>query len=146
MLIKHFKVFRWKEPQIGKALLLLLIISIVQVDMKAAKVVITCFLYKWQDTEQIRRQRPSLPCSAPNLSSQINQTKGRERSISPGKGGARSDLLHTYFWQQLLLKCALLAKKGRYCLSRVLKVISQALKKIFYFLSRDSKSTSFFGI
>lgn len=79
--------------------------------MKAAKVVITCFLYKWQDTEQIHRQRSSLPCSAPNLSSQINQTKGRERSISPGKGSACSDLLHTYFWQQLLLKCALLAKK-----------------------------------
>lgn len=113
--------------------------------MKAARVVITCFLYKWQDTVRIHRQRPSLPCSAPNLTSQINQTKGRERSTSPGKGGACSELLHAYFWQQLLLRCALFAKKkGQYCLSRALKVVSQALKskKIFYFFSRESKSTS----
>lgn len=63
--------------------------------MKAARVMITCFLYKRQDTVQIHRQGPSLPCSAPNLTSQINQTKSKERSTDPKKSNACSDLPHT---------------------------------------------------
>lgn len=65
--------------------------------MKAARVMITRFLYKWQDTVQIHRQGPSLPCSAPNLTSQINQTKSDERSTNPEKSSACSDLPHTGF-------------------------------------------------
>lgn len=60
------------------------------------RVMITRFLYKWQDTVQMRRRGPSLPCSAPNLTSQINQTKGEERSTNPEKIGACSDLQHPF--------------------------------------------------
>lgn len=53
--------------------------------MKAARVMITRFLYKCQDTAQIHRRGSSLPCSAPNLTSQISQTKSGEGSTKPDK-------------------------------------------------------------
>lgn len=81
--------------------------------MKAARVMITRFLYKCQDTAQIHRRGSSLPCSAPNLTSQINQTKSGERSANPDKRNACSDLPHTgWVLQQTLFTGVLLAKKS----------------------------------
>lgn len=144
MLVKHFQVFRWKGPQIGKALLLLLITSIVQGDMKAARVMITRFLYKCQDTAQIHRRGSSLPCSAPNLTSQINQTKSsREGSTNPDKINACRDLPHTgWVLQQLLFTSVLLAKKKHnITVMRYLKISSQHLKKRKVFYKAYSRQT-----
>lgn len=127
--------------------------------MKAVRVMITCFLYKWQDTVQIHRQGPTLPCSDPNLTSQINQTKSEERSTNPEKSKACSHFPHTglgLFLQQLLFKSTLVDKTHNITVLGCLKITTQALKirrsflpKIVNidspYLSRFSSRSSFFS-